>query len=60
MGICTMEWMTEEEAKAFESEGDPKEASHSPYKIQPDYLEKICVDNLASQSWKVYLCTALK
>jgi DNA polymerase III delta prime subunit len=32
--------MTEEEAKAFSSDGDPIEAPHRLYKIQPDYLGK--------------------
>ena len=36
-----MEWMTEEEAKAFEAEGDPIEAPSGPYKIQPDYVGKL-------------------
>jgi len=41
MGICTLEWMTEEEAKALEADGDPIEAPPCPYKIQPEYLGKL-------------------
>jgi len=41
MGICELEWITEEEAAALEAEGDPIEAPPGDYKIQPDYQGKL-------------------
>ena len=40
MGICELEWITEEEAAALEAEGDPIEAPPGDYKIQPEYQGK--------------------
>ena len=39
-GIGILEWMTEEEAAAFEDAKDPMEAPSHPYKEQPDNLGK--------------------
>jgi len=41
MGICELEWITEDEAAALEAEGDPVEAPPGDYKIQPDYQGKL-------------------
>ena len=41
MGISKLEWMTEEEAAAFEAEGDPIDAPTCPYELQPDNLGKL-------------------
>merc|ERR1712106_1029963 len=41
MGICELEWITEEEAAALEAEGDPIEAPPGDYKIQPEYQGKL-------------------
>ena len=41
MGICEMEWITEEEAAALEEEGDPIDAPPGDYKIQPEYQGKL-------------------
>ena len=40
MGVCEMHWITEEEAKALEDEGDPIEAPPGDYRIQPEYQGK--------------------
>jgi len=40
MGVGVLEWMTDEEATAFEAAKDPIEAPSHPYKDQPDNLGK--------------------
>merc|ERR1712083_11632 len=40
MGLCEMEWVTEEQAAALEAEGDPIEAPPGDYKVQPEYQGK--------------------
>jgi len=40
MGICELEWITEEEAAALDAAGDPIEAPPGEYKIQPEYQGK--------------------
>ena len=41
MGVCNMSWMTEEEAAAYEAEGDPIEAPSCPYDLQPGNIGKL-------------------
>merc|ERR1711936_193758 len=40
IAIGELQWMSVEEAAAFEGEGDPVEAPPGPYKVQPDHLGK--------------------
>ena len=40
MGVCELEWVTEEEVARLEAEGDPIEAPPGDYKIQPEYQGK--------------------
>ena len=41
MGTATLTWITDEEAKALEEDGDPIEAPPGPYKIQPENQGRI-------------------
>merc|ERR1712027_30625 len=40
MGVCELEWVTEEEVARLEAEGDPIDAPPGDYKIQPEYQGK--------------------
>ena len=41
VGICKLEWLTDEEFEEFEAEGDPMEAPPGPYTRQPETAGKM-------------------
>jgi len=60
MGIAEFESVTEEEAAAWEDDGDPIEAPPGPYKIQPEKKGKVFVVFWTTRSWKVNFGTTFR